>query len=81
MDKSQKHKREYDMFGPWIFQIESADDVPDAFEPYFRYDETVEFAIKIPHHVERRNGSSRRVLSPRNRRLFPLERGGEKLGR
>jgi hypothetical protein len=55
MDKSQKHKREYDMFGPWIFEIESPDDVPDAFEPYFRYDETVEFAIKIPHHVERRN--------------------------
>jgi hypothetical protein len=55
MDRTQKHKREYDMFGPWIFQIESADDVPDAFEPYFRYDDTVEFAIKIPHHVERRN--------------------------
>lgn len=55
MDKTQKHKREYDMFGPWIFEIESPDDVPDAFEPFFRYDETVEFAIKIPHHVERRN--------------------------
>ena len=55
MEKSQKQKREYDMFGPWIFEIESPDDVPGAFEPHFHYDESVELAIKIPHQIERRN--------------------------
>lgn len=55
---TDKQKREYDRFGPWVTEIEGEDDVPDLFVPYYTERDTIDYAFKIPRQVERRNASA-----------------------
>jgi len=52
---SQKQKREYDLFGPWVLEIESFEDVPEAFVSAVSLTEATELAFKVPRRIERRN--------------------------
>jgi len=51
---TEKHRKEYDAFGPWIREIQNNDEVPDLFLKDFAHDSSVELAIKVPRHIERR---------------------------
>lgn len=48
---------EYDMFGPWILEINAIDDIPRLFKPYFSKIDDVLLLIKIPKNIERRNAN------------------------
>ncbi|MFW5828504.1 MAG: hypothetical protein ACOCU4_10440, partial [Alkalispirochaeta sp.] len=52
---SQKQKREYDLFGPWVLEIENVEDVPQTFVSSVSLTEATELAFKVPRRVERRN--------------------------
>lgn len=51
---AEKHKKEYDEFGPWIWIVENDEEIPDLFLDHFTYDDTVQLAFKIPRNIERR---------------------------
>lgn len=55
MQISEKHRKEYDSFGPWILEIKNNENVPDLFMEDFVYDDTIELAFIVPRNVERRN--------------------------
>ncbi|MEX2444762.1 MAG: hypothetical protein WD492_14245 [Alkalispirochaeta sp.] len=55
MTTSEKQKREYDLFGPWVLEIESPDDVPETFVSDAPVTEETELAFKVPRRIERRN--------------------------
>jgi hypothetical protein len=61
MDRSEKLAREYDLFGPWLLQVKSEDDISDVFLSHCRISEA-EFAFKIPRRVERRTARPGDVL-------------------
>ncbi len=51
MDRLEKEYRE---FGPWILEIQSADDIPDLFMDSYEFSSSVECALKIPIALDRR---------------------------
>ena len=55
MKATERQRQEYDSFGPWLLEIKSSDEVPDAFAERFTMDDSVVRALKIPRKVERRN--------------------------
>ncbi|MFW5695556.1 MAG: hypothetical protein ACOCYB_10335 [Alkalispirochaeta sp.] len=52
---SEKQKREYDLFGPWVLEIEAPEDVPETFSSHVSLTGDTEFAFKVPRRIERRN--------------------------
>lgn len=46
---------EYDMFGPWIFEIKKPEDIPAHFEKYVKLNTNIIYAIKIPKNKDRRD--------------------------
>ncbi|MDA3845650.1 MAG: hypothetical protein PF505_03770 [Vallitaleaceae bacterium] len=52
---SNKLKEEYAAFGPWIFEIRDAIDIPTVFEGKIDLTNDTIIAIKIPKEIERRN--------------------------
>lgn len=48
---------EYDMFGPWILEINAIDDIPRLFKPYFLKIDDALLLLKIPKNIERRNAN------------------------
>jgi hypothetical protein len=54
VNRSDKLAREYNLFGPWLLQVQGEPDIPDIFLPHCRISDA-EFAFKIPRRVERRN--------------------------
>ena len=55
MQLAEKHRKEYDSFGPWMWEIKNNDDIPDLFLNDFTYSDSIEIAFKIPRNVERRD--------------------------
>jgi hypothetical protein len=55
MTTSEKQKREYDLFGPWVLEIESNEDLPETFSAHAALTDDIELAFKVPRRVERRN--------------------------
>lgn len=55
MTTSEKQKREYDLFGPWVFEIEQKEDIPETFASHVVLTDETELAFKIPRRIERRN--------------------------
>lgn len=49
--------REYAKFGPWVYEIEEAEDIPKLFAPYIHKIEDAIMLIKIPREIERRNAN------------------------
>jgi len=46
---------EYNMFGPWILEVETLGDIPSHFRDYALLDSDVDIAIKIPINLDRRD--------------------------
>lgn len=55
MTTSEKQKREYDLFGPWVFEIQQQEDIPETFASQVALTDETELAFKIPRRIERRN--------------------------
>lgn len=45
--------REYDAFGPWIYPIQTYDDMPRRFRPFYEELQSAEFFFKVPINAER----------------------------
>ena len=45
--------KEYNAFGPWIFEINEEYPIPPLFEKYYKEDETPLMLIKIPRKIDR----------------------------
>ena len=52
---SEEDLREYDAFGPWIYEIKDESDAPKRFRPACRDHYGARFLLKVPCNVERRN--------------------------
>ncbi len=46
--------KEYDSFGPWIYEISEEYPLPEQFKQYIRTNEEALFSIKIPRKIERK---------------------------
>lgn len=49
--------REYDAFGPWIYEINEEHTMPPLFAPYYKQSETPLMLFKIPRKIERRSAN------------------------
>ncbi len=49
-----RYEKEYREFGPWILELKTDDDVPDLFRSCYKFDSSVECAVKIPIPLDRR---------------------------
>jgi hypothetical protein len=56
VNRSEKLTREYNLFGPWLLQVQGEEDIPEIFLPHCTITDA-EFAFKIPRRVERRTAS------------------------
>ena len=52
-----ERNKEYDAFGPWIYEIDEEHDVPGIFRNYCNEDDKQLMLIKIPREIERREAS------------------------
>ncbi len=48
---------EYDAFGPWIYQVRSAEEVPRLFRGFELDLESTRLVLKVPREIERRNAT------------------------
>ena len=46
--------REYDAFGPWIFEVRSDAEMPKRFRPYYAEHRHARYLIKLPINLDRR---------------------------
>lgn len=51
---SEDDRREYDAFGPWIYDIKSERDVPRRFRANYAEHRDARFLLKVPRDIERR---------------------------
>ena len=52
---SEEDRREYDAFGPWIYEIKSEGDTPKRFRAACASHRDARFLLKAPRNVERRD--------------------------
>jgi hypothetical protein len=53
---------EFDAFGPWVYQVRTADEVPRLFRPFAGDPTTATTVIKIPRRIARRDANPRMDL-------------------
>ncbi len=54
---THKRTKEFDAFGPWIYEIGEQHDFPPLFENYREIAKDARMVFKIPRHIERRNAN------------------------
>ena len=54
---THKRTKEFDAFGPWIYEIGEKHDFPPLFENYREITADAKMVFKIPRHIERRNAN------------------------
>ena len=54
---THKRTKEFDAFGPWIYEIREKQDFPPLFQSYHRITTDAQMVFKIPRHIERRNAN------------------------
>lgn len=52
-----ERNKEYDAFGPWIYEIDDENDVPNIFRSYYSIDSNCLMLIKVPRKIERAKAS------------------------
>lgn len=50
-----ERNKEYDEFGPWIYEIDDENDVPAIFRSYYNSNINYLLLLKVPRKIERRN--------------------------
>lgn len=58
-------EREYETFGPWIFEIRNIEDIPEYFQKMIVLDDNIKVAVKIPVEVDRRDVKPGMILYDR----------------
>jgi len=53
---------EFDAFGPWVYQVRTADEVPRLFRPFAGDPTSATMVIKIPRRIARRDANPRMDL-------------------
>lgn len=48
-----QRSKEYDEFGPWIYEIDNEEDVPPIFRGYYDNDDNYLMLFKVPRKIER----------------------------
>ena len=76
--------KEFNSFGPWIYEISESTPMPPLFEPHISRDKTPLLSIKIPGKIERRNAKPGMnlydyVVNLYKEDLLILERAGNKV--
>lgn len=49
--------KEFDAFGPWVYEIGEEHDLPPLFNKYRHFQDSALMMFKIPRHIERRNAN------------------------
>lgn len=49
--------KEFDAFGPWVYEIGEEHELPPLFEKYKHLQDSALMMFKIPRHIERRNAN------------------------
>ncbi len=57
MDRDDIDIKEYDRFGPWVFEISDDDPVPPVFQPFADISAPSVLSFKVPRPIERRQAS------------------------
>ena len=57
MDRDDRDVKEYNRFGPWIFEISDDDPVPPIFQPFADISVPFILSFKVPRPIERRQAS------------------------
>ncbi len=52
-----ERSKEYDSFGPWIYEIDEEHEMPAIFRKYYNENETPLILFKVPRNIERRNAT------------------------
>lgn len=84
MISMEKRNKEYDAFGPWIYEIDEEHEIPGIFRGRYNEDEASLLLFKVPRNIERRKAGPSMdlydyLIGARDEYLHILKRNGKRV--